>query len=150
MLNIKIANEKIHAEQIAINNCQMALETENKNLDYDLVHLGVLNLFKNNHFGFYLIAEQDDDVVASLMITYEWSDWRNGLFWWIQSVYVLPSHRQKGIYKKMYERARAMSKQSEVPVCGFRLYAENNNTAAHKAYTNCGMEMCNYVMFEES
>lgn len=150
MLNIKIANEKIHAEQIAINNCQMALETENKNLDYDLVHLGVLNLFKNNHFGFYLIAEQDDEVVASLMITYEWSDWRNGLFWWIQSVYVLPSHRQKGIYKKMYERAWAMSKQSEVPVCGFRLYAENNNIAAHKAYTNCGMEMCNYVMFEES
>ena len=150
MLNIKIANKKIHAEQIAINNCQMALETENKNLDYDLVHLGVLNLFKNNHFGFYLIAEQDDEVVASLMITYEWSDWRNGLFWWIQSVYVLPSHRQKGIYKKMYERAWAMSKQSEVPVCGFRLYAENNNTAAHKAYTNCGMEMCNYVMFEES
>ena len=150
MLNIKIANEKIHAEQIAINNCQMALETENKNLDYDLVHLGVLNLFKNNHFGFYLIAEQDDEVVASLMITYEWSDWRNGLFWWIQSVYVLPSHRQKGIYKKMYERAWAMSKQSEVPVCGFRLYAENNNTDAHKVYTNCGMEICNYVMFEES
>ena len=150
MLNIKIANEKIHAEQIAINNCQMALETENKNLDYDLVHLGVLNLFKNNHFGFYLIAEQDDEVVASLMITYEWSDWRNGLFWWIQSVYVLPSHRQKGIYKKMYERAWAMSKQSEVPVCGFRLYAENNNIAAHKAYTSCGMEKCNYLMFEES
>ena len=103
MLDIKRANEKIHAEQIAINNCKMAFETENKQLDYDLVLMGVLNLFKNDHFGFYLIAQQDDVVLASLMITYEWSDWRNALFWWIQSVYVVPCHRQKGIYKKMYE-----------------------------------------------
>ena len=150
MLDIKRANERIHAEQIALNNCKMAFETENKQLDYDLVLMGVLNLFKNDHFGFYLVAQQDDVVLASLMITYEWSDWRNALFWWIQSVYVVPSHRQKGIYKKMYERAWSMSRQSEVPVCGFRLYAESNNNTAHKAYINCGMEKCNYVMFEES
>ena len=150
MFNIRVANKEDHAQQITNNNCAMALETENRILDKASAKFGVSRVFDNKELGFYLVAESKSGVIASLMITYEWSDWRNALFWWIQSVYVVPSHRQKGIYKKMYERAWSMSRQSEVPVCGFRLNAESNNITAHKAYINCGMEKCNYVMFEES
>ena len=131
-------------------NCAIAIETEQIELSQTKVSEGVRAILSDETRGFYCIAEKKAEVVGQILITYEWSDWRNALFWWIQSVYVVPSHRQKGIYKKMYERVRSMSRQSEIPVCGFRLYAESNNNTAHKAYINCGMEKCNYVMFEES
>ena len=107
-------------------------------------------LFDRPQFGFYLVAEFDGESVASLMVTYEWSDWRNGLFWWIQSVYVKPAFRRKGVYKSMYKKLKAMATAAATPVSGFRLYAETENTAAHKTYQNSGMHQCQYLMFEES
>ena len=101
MFNIRVANKEDHVEQITANNCAMALETENKILDEATAKFGVSRVFDNKELGFYLVAESKSGVIASLMITYEWSDWRNALFWWIQSVYVRPEHRQKGVYKKM-------------------------------------------------
>ena len=83
------------------------------------------------------------------MVTYEWSDWRNGLIWWIQSVYVKPEYRRQGIYRAMYQQLQTMAKASSVPVCGFRLYAEIDNANAHMTYKDCGMKQCDYLMFEE-
>jgi GNAT superfamily N-acetyltransferase len=134
---------------LAAHNCAMALETENKTLDPEVAILGVEGLFERPQFGFYLVAEEDSTAAATLMVTYEWSDWRNGLIWWIQSVYVKPEYRRKGIYRAMYSQLKAMADASKVPVCGFRLYAETDNTNAHATYKECGMEVCEYLMFEQ-
>ena len=81
---------------------QMAMETEAKTLDADLIRPGVETIFKSSDKGFYLVAEIGESIVGSLLITYEWSDWRNAWFWWIQSVYVKKSYRRKGIYRRLY------------------------------------------------
>ena len=128
----------------------MALETENKVLDPKAAQLGVQGLFERPQFGFYLVAEVDGQAAASLMVTYEWSDWRNGLFWWIQSVYVKQDYRRKGLYRAMYAELKRMALTQPMPVCGFRLYAETDNTNAHATYRECGMHVCEYLMFEES
>lgn len=129
-------------------NIEMALETENKVLKRNEIEPGVKNLFANPEFGFYLVAEDHGKALASLMVTYEWSDWRNGLFWWIQSVYVLPGYRRQGIYRRMYEAIMRMG-DSESGVCGYRLYVEKENTIAQKTYRSLGMEETHYKMFEE-
>jgi GNAT superfamily N-acetyltransferase len=90
------------AETIADFNIAMALETEGKELEYDTIHNGVNALFANPHYGFYIVAEVDDQIAGCLLVTYEWSDWRNGLFWWIQSVYIHPDYRRKGIYRTLW------------------------------------------------
>jgi GNAT superfamily N-acetyltransferase len=149
MLDIRIANAESDAVTLAEHNCAMALETEGKLLDRDVAILGVNGLFERPEFGFYLVAEVDGIVAATLMVTYEWSDWRNGLFWWIQSVYVKPQFRRQGLYRGMYERLKAMAKQQATPVCGFRLYAETENVDAHTTYKASGMHVCEYFMFEE-
>jgi ribosomal protein S18 acetylase RimI-like enzyme len=87
---------------------------------------------------------------ATLMVTYEWSDWRNGLFWWIQSVYVKADFRRQGLYSAMYEELKVMAAAQETPVCGFRLYAETDNHNAQATYNNCGMQVCDYIMFEQA
>ena len=150
MLKIREANADQDANMLTKHNCAMALETEGKVLDVKSAELGVQGLFDRPQFGFYLVAEFDGESVASLMVTYEWSDWRNGLFWWIQSVYVKPAFRRKGVYKSMYKKLKAMATAAATPVSGFRLYAEPENTAAHKTYQNSGMHQCQYLMFEES
>jgi GNAT superfamily N-acetyltransferase len=103
MLKMRIA-EKIDIPLIAAHNCAMAMETENKMLDPKVATLGVEGLFTRPHFGFYLVADVDQMSAATLMVTYEWSDWRNGLFWWIQSVYVKEEFRRQGLYSAMYEQ----------------------------------------------
>ena len=150
MLKIREANADQDANMLTKHNCAMALETEGKVLDVKSAELGVQGLFDRPQFGFYLVAEFDGESVASLMVTYEWSDWRNGLFWWIQSVYVKPAFRRKGVYKSMDKKLKAMATAAATPVSGFRLYAETENTAAHKTYQNSGMHQCQYLMFEES
>ncbi len=134
---------------LTAHNCAMALETENKELDPEKAIMGVEGLFERPQFGFYLVAEKAGLAAATLMVTYEWSDWRNGLIWWIQSVYVKPEYRRQGIYRAMYEQLQAMANASSVPVCGFRLYAEIDNANAHMTYKDCGMNQCDYLMFEE-
>ena len=146
MLMIRNANADQDAKMLTQHNCAMALETEGKVLDIESAELGVHGLFDRPQFGFYLVAEVDGQPIASLMVTYEWSDWRNGLFWWIQSVYVKPAFRRAGVYKSMYKKLKAMASAEVTPVCGFRLYAETENIAAHKTYENSGMHQCEYLM----
>jgi ribosomal protein S18 acetylase RimI-like enzyme len=149
MFNLRIA-EKPDAPMLAAHNCAMALETENKRLDGAIATLGVEGLFERPEFGFYLVAKSDSLAAASLLVTYEWSDWRNGLFWWIQSVYVKPEFRRLGVYREMYDYLKEMALSQSTPVCGFRLYAETENHVAQSTYKHLGMHACEYIMFEEA
>lgn len=133
---------------IAKFNVLMAQETENKLLDEAIVSKGVNNLFAQPDFGFYLVAEQDDELAACLLITYEWSDWRNGLFWWIQSVYVDDNYRCMGIFRKMYEYLQTQSNEKD-EVCGLRLYVEKDNHHAQQTYRALGMSETDYLLFED-
>lgn len=126
----------------------MARETEAKELSPDVVSAGVAALLRSPERGFYIVAEQGGLVVGSLMITFEWSDWRNGLFWWIQSVYVRPESRREGILSSLYEYVKADA-EKEPEVCGFRLYVERENQGAQKAYDALGMSQTPYEMYEQ-
>ena len=130
-------------------NMAMAWETEKKRLELPVVTKGVQTLLKNPQHGFYAVAEVESQVVGSLMVTYEWSDWRCGLFWWIQSVYVKPEFRQQGIFKRLYEFLKEKAAQ-EQNICGFRLYAEQSNSVAHNTYGSVGMKETPYKFYEES
>ena len=136
------------AESIIQFNIAMAMETENKTLKREEIEPGVNGLFEKPEFGFYMVAESEGKVVGSLMITYEWSDWRNGLFWWIQSVYVKPEFRRQGIYRAMYETVLKLA-TNHTDVCGCRLYVEKENTLAQKTYKALGMSETHYKMYEE-
>lgn len=136
------------AETIARFNMQMAWETEGKELLPDVIAAGVRRLIATPALGFYLVAEHEARVIACLMITNEWSDWRNGLFWWIQSVYVEKDMRRQGVYRRMYGQVRAMAR-AEPGVCGFRLYVEKANEVAHATYASLGMKQTDYELYEE-
>ena len=135
-------------------NRAMALETEALELSEETLASGVRHLFENPQFGFYVVAEDEGgggvtaEPVGSLMITYEWSDWRDGLFWWVQSVYVKPLYRRHGIYRRLYDHVRRMA-EDDSTVRGFRLYVERENTAAQATYKRLGMQETHYRMFEE-
>jgi GNAT superfamily N-acetyltransferase len=146
-LTIRKATEA-DANSIIEFNTEMAMETENKTLKRNEIEPGVKSLFAKPEYGFYLVAEDRGKAVASLMITFEWSDWRNGLFWWIQSVYVVPGYRRQGVYRRMYETIKQMGRK-ENGVCGYRLYVEKENKNAQKTYAALGMDETHYKMFEE-
>jgi len=129
-------------------NTAMAMETEIKILISETVYKGVNELLNNNENGFYLIAESDGIPAGQLMITKEWSDWRNGEFWWIQSVYIHPDYRKNNIYQKLYNEAIKLAKESK-NVCGIRLYVNKDNNIAQKVYAKLGMKESNYLFFEE-
>ncbi len=129
-------------------NVAMARETENKDLPPDRVHNGVRRLFDEPKHGFYVVAESGDAVVGSLMITYEWSDWRCGVFWWIQSVYVRPEFRKRGVLSTMYEFLKAAAARDE-GVCGFRLHVEKTNTVARSTYEKLGLAEVYYRVYEQ-
>jgi ribosomal protein S18 acetylase RimI-like enzyme len=136
------------ADTIAAFNANMAFETEGKELIAEVIGAGVRKLLATPSLGFYLVAEHEGRVVACLMITNEWSDWRNGLFWWIQSVYVLRDFRRQGVYRRMYEHVRELAK-ADPGVCGFRLYVEKENETAHATYGSLGMKETDYLLYEE-
>ena len=142
----RAANDE--AETIAQFNIAMAKETEDKTLDADTVLAGTKSLFAKPEFGFYVVAQVDTQVVGSLMITYEWSDWRDGLFWWVQSVYVLPEFRRQGVFRALYEYVSNEAQNAD-DVSGLRLYVENENLNAQKTYRDMGMAECDYKMFEQ-
>lgn len=129
-------------------NRAMALETEQKKLIPDVILKGVDKLLNNPNLGFYVVAERDNEVIGSLMVTTEWSDWRNGMFWWIQSVYVKPSERRKGIYTELYNFIRE-SANNNPTVCGFRLYVDTKNILAQNTYEALGMMETDYRIYEE-
>ena len=147
-VNIRLARLS-DAREIANFNQAMAFETEGKVLLSDLVLAGVKTLLKNLSQGFYVVAEVNNEVVGCLMITREWSDWRNGVFWWIQSVFIQEEYRRRGIYRRMYEFIKELASGQE-DVCGFRLYVEQDNTIAQETYSALGMTQLPYLMFEES
>jgi len=128
-------------------NAAMALETEGKELLPDVIGAGVRSLLGNPAAGFYLLAEQDS-AAGSLMITKEWSDWRNGTFWWIQSVYVRPQFRRQGVYQNLYRHVQELASKDPA-VCGFRLYVERENERAQATYSALGMKQTRYLVFEE-
>lgn len=127
-------------------NLAMAWETEQLKLDPAKLLDGVLGLIDKPQYGFYLIAEIDGRAAGGLMITYEWSDWRNKVFWWIQSVYVRPEFRGQGVYRALYEGVKDMARVSDC--CGFRLYVEHTNAGAQAVYAKLGMEQSHYLMYE--
>ena len=105
-------------------------------------------MIANPSHGFYLVAEKDGEIAGSLMVTTEWSDWRNGVVWWVQSVYVRDEYRRQGIYRGLYEEVKTLSNNDE-SVCGFRLYVEKDNVNAQKTYESLGMIETDYLMYEE-
>ncbi len=129
-------------------NRNMALETENIRLIPEVILAGVNRMIEDDNLGFYLVAEDEGEILASLMVTKEWSDWRNGVFWWIQSVYVRKKWRKQGIYRKLYQKVKELAETTR-DVCGYRLYVERENTVAQKVYENVGMEETHYLMYEE-
>ena len=136
------------ADHIAAFNRAMAWETEGKALIPELVAAGVRRLLAEPALGFYAVAEQEGEVVGCLMVTNEWSDWRNSLFWWIQSVYVTQPWRRRGVYRRLYDFIRELA-QGEPVVCGFRLYVEKENTTAQRTYSSLGMAPTDYLIYEE-
>ena len=125
----------------------MARETESVELDHGVVTRGVRAVFDEPSRGRYLVAEADGEVIASLLITYEWSDWRDGNVWWIQSVYVRPQFRRRGVYARMYEHVKAVAAR-DANVRGIRLYVDRRNTRAQEVYRRCGMNGEHYLVFE--
>ena len=128
-------------------NRAMAVETEGKELEPAVVLEGVTAIVRRRELGFYLVAEVEAEVVGQLMITTEWSDWRNGFFWWIQSVYVKPQFRRVGVYSRLYERVREMA-QAAGDVRGIRLYVAKENVGAQRVYERLGMGDSGYLMYE--
>lgn len=126
----------------------MALETEDKRLPTATLRKGVEAVFDDPQKGFYLVAEDEGRVIGGLMVTYEWSDWRNAWFWWIQSVYLNSDYRGKRIYSQLYDFVKKEA-ASAGNVCGFRLYVEKENAHAQRVYEKVGMEETYYLMYEE-
>ena len=125
---------------------KMAWETEQKVLDTDTVTKGVYAVFADDARGSYFVAEDNDKVIASLLITYEWSDWRNCNVWWFQSVYVLAEYRRKGVFRNMYQHIRDLALSNDIG--GLRLYVETNNVNARKTYESLGMSSEHYSFYE--
>jgi GNAT superfamily N-acetyltransferase len=125
---------------------KMAWETEEYALETETVTKGVNAVFTNPPRGQYWVAEDEGVVIASLLITYEWSDWRNTNVWWFQSVYVLPAHRRTGIFRSMYDFIKNEADRQNV--AGLRLYVESNNLRAQKTYEALGMQSEHYIMYE--
>jgi GNAT superfamily N-acetyltransferase len=136
------------ADTIAAFNAAMAWETEGKRLRPEVLGAGVRRLLREPALGFYLVAEAQGEVVGCLMVTTEWSDWRNGRFWWIQSVYVPAAWRRRGVFRALYAQVTRAA-DSEADVCGVRLYVERENLVAQSTYRNLGMDETDYLLFEE-
>jgi GNAT superfamily N-acetyltransferase len=140
------------ADTIVEFNRAMALETENRWLDLATLRAGTLAFLESSRYGFYIIAELPEDKgrkpVGQLMMTYEWSDWRNGVFWWIQSVYVVPERRGMGVFRAMYDHILAKAK-TDPKVCGIRLYVERENRSAQTVYQRVGLVPSVYTVYEQ-
>ena len=136
------------AAVIADFNIRLAFETESLKLDPETVRQGVAALFADPAKGIYFVAEMPGgDVGGQLMITYEWSDWRNGNIWWIQSVYVKHEFRGQGIFKALFDHLERLARETK-GVCSLRLYMEKHNQQARRAYQKLGMTETKYQVFE--
>ena len=127
----------------------MAYETEHKRLHADTVVNGIRAGLVDPGKARYFVADRDNQPAGTLMLTFEWSDWRNGMWWWIQSVYVSAEHRRKGVFAALYRHTYQLA--TDTPgVCGLRLYVEKENVAAQRTYESLGMLDARYCMYEAS
>jgi GNAT superfamily N-acetyltransferase len=127
-------------------NQAMARETEDAHLDPEVLRAGVSAALADQGRGRYFVAERDGRVAAALLVTYEWSDWRNARFWWIQSVYVEPEHRGAGLFKALYRHVEELA--SRDGACGLRLYVHEHNVRAQAVYARLGMVRSSYRVME--
>jgi len=134
-------------EFIVDGNARLALETEERILDRTLLVPGVRSVFDDPGKGRYFIAEEDGRPLGQLMYTTEWSDWRNGDFWWIQSVYVVPDARRRGVFSRLFRHLESLAR-STPRVCGIRLYVEAHNESARAIYRHLGLVDSGYQVME--
>jgi ribosomal protein S18 acetylase RimI-like enzyme len=126
---------------------RLAMESENVQLSTETLRAGMSAMFKDPAKGQYYVAIDGDQVIGCHMITHEWSDWRNGMVWWLQSVYVKESHRKSGVFKKMYDNIISLINE-DPGLIGLRLYVDKSNTRAMKVYEAMGMDGSHYTVYE--
>lgn len=147
-MNTKIRQATIDDASVIIRfNALLGEETEQITLDRDRLRSGVTSILKNPSKGIYFLAEIDNVVVGQMMITYEWSDWRNGTFWWIQSVFVEKNARGSGVFHSLFNHVHALAR-ARTDICGLRLYVEKKNERAKRTYDRHGMKPSHYEMYE--
>ena len=128
-------------------NRRLARESEGKALDPAVLAAGVAAVLADARKGLYFLAEQDQTVLGQIMVTFEWSDWRNGWIWWIQSVYVRPEARRQGVFRALFRHVHQMARQ-DPGVIGLRLYVERDNHAAQEVYQRLGLGRTSYLVME--
>jgi GNAT superfamily N-acetyltransferase len=141
------------AEIISTFNAALARETEARILDGHLLKAGVESVLHDPHKGWYAVAVEGSDaalskIVGQILVTFEWSDWRNGYFWWLQSLYVDQRYRQQGVFHRLYDYVCEQARINSEKVCGFRLYVERQNHSAHQVYAHIGFQETAYQMHE--
>ncbi|MEO1054782.1 MAG: GNAT family N-acetyltransferase [Bacteroidota bacterium] len=147
-MTIKIREAyRSEASVIADFQMKMALETEDVELDAAVVERGVNAIFSDEHKGVYYVGLVEDEIVGSLLTTYEWSDWRCSTVWWIQSVFIKNEFRGKGVFKKMYAHLKGIVENSP-DLAGLRLYVDKSNVKAQKVYESIGMNGDHYFFYE--
>ena len=130
-------------------NRDMAAESEDKGLDRPTLERGVEHLFEHPEEGYYLVAETGPgEIVGAMLLTFEWSDWRNGRFWWIQSVFVRRQWRRRSVYTQLHAYVRERARR-DADACGLRLYVEKGNSGAQATYRALGMHETHYQLWEE-
>lgn len=135
------------ADVIAGFNLAMAAETEGRRLDPDTVARGVRRVLADPAQGVYYVGERDGRVVGQLLVTFEFSDWRDGVFWWIQSVYVAPAARRQGVFRRLHAHVAGLARATP-GVCGLRLYVDGENRRAQAAYERLGLRRTEYAVYE--
>jgi GNAT superfamily N-acetyltransferase len=128
-------------------NASLAEETEGLVLDYNRLLEGVRAVIADPAKGFYLLGLHEGVLAGQIMVTTEWSDWRNGTFWWVQSVYVTPDCRSRGVFTALYRHIETLAR-SRSDICGLRLYVDEHNQRAREAYEHLGMRHARYRMME--
>ena len=140
-------------DTISTFNAALARETEGRRLNDLLLRAGVESLLQDSSKGWYAVAVNSlgvdqSKIIGQILITFEWSDWRNGYFWWLQSLYVDQHYRQQGIFRQLYEYVWEQAQANPEKVCGFRLYVERENHQAHQVYAKIGFQETMYRMHE--
>ncbi|MGF1579920.1 MAG: GNAT family N-acetyltransferase [Gemmataceae bacterium] len=129
-------------------NCRLATETEGLDLDPELILPGVRAGLADPNKALYFVAEKDQSIAGQIMVTFEWSDWRNGWFYWIQSVYVREDCRRQGVFRSLYEHVERLA-MNKSDVIGLRLYVDDENASAQETYYNLGMKRSTYFVLEK-
>lgn len=152
--NVQIRRATIFdVKKITAFNAALARETEARILDWHLLKAGVESVLQDPYKGWYAVAVERSDsnlskVVGQILITFEWSDWRNSNFWWLQSLYVDQHYRQQGVFRQLYDYVYAQARENAEKVCGFRLYVERENHQAQQVYAQIGFQKTPYQMHE--